>query len=88
MRLDDAVVRHDRKAEACAPTAVVAERVLTFAPFFADAQGVLAPGFGIDDCLGEEFDAVKGVGHRAEDGRDALLALLRVHGVAVGEALV
>ena len=88
MRTDDAVIPHERDAERGAAPAVLSERVLVCAPRLAHAQRITAPRAGVDNGLRESADAGEGVCHRAEDGGDALLAFLRVDGIAVGETLV
>ena len=88
VRPDDPVVPHDCETELGPPAAMVPERILALVPLLADAQGVLAPRACVDDRLGEDLDALERVRHRPEHRRDALLALLRVHGVAVREPLV
>lgn len=86
--LDDPIIPHDGKAHLASAATMVAQGILALAPVFPDAQRILAPRAGVYDRLREDLDALEGVRHRAEDGGDALLALLRVDGVAVREALV
>ncbi len=88
VRLDDPVVPHDRKTELGTRTSMVSELVLALVPLFPDAQGVLAPRACVDDGFGKDLDALEGVGHRSEHGRNAFLALLRVYSIAVGKPFV